>query len=237
MALPQINNSRYEVVIPSTGQKVSYRPYLVKEEKVLMMAMESNDSKMIMNATIDIIKACVFDDINIDELAMFDIETLFVALRAKSVGERIDLSVKCDECDGRNDIQIDFDDIKTPEVKETESVIMITDKVGVTMRYPSYSDIAEIDGNNNEDVDINAALKVIVACIKNIFDEDAVYDAKNETKKSLTDFVESLSNAQFIKLSQFFSESPALTYDLKYDCIHCKTHNETELKGLQSFFT
>ena len=98
MALPQVNNSRYEVVIPSTGQKVSYRPYLVKEEKVLMMAMESNDTKQIMNATIDIIKSCVYDDIDVDKLAMFDIETLFIALRAKSVGERIDLSVKCDEC-------------------------------------------------------------------------------------------------------------------------------------------
>ena len=109
MALPQLNNARYEVVIPSTGQTVTYRPYLVKEEKVLMMAMESNDTKMIMNATSDVIKACVFEDLDLDALAMFDIETLFIALRSKSVGETVDLSIKCEHCDSRNDRTISFD--------------------------------------------------------------------------------------------------------------------------------
>lgn len=235
MALPQLNNARYEVVIPSTGQTVTYRPYLVKEEKVLMMAMESNDSKMIMNATSDVIKACVFEDLNLDKLAMFDIETLFIALRSKSVGESIDLAVKCEECDGRNDVQISFDDIKAPEISEDNNIIMVTDSVGITLRYPSFKDISSIKPGSEESID--GALDLVVKCIDNIFDDNGVYDSKNETKKSLTDFVESLSSEQFIKLSNFFAETPALTYDMEFECSHCKAKNVQELRGLQSFFT
>ena len=233
MALPQVNNSRYEVVIPSTGQKVSYRPYLVKEEKVLMMAMESNDTKQIMNATIDIIKSCVYDDIDVDKLAMFDIETLFIALRAKSVGERIDLSVKCDECDARNEITVDFDEIEHPVVEEGNTVVMVTDDVGITLRYPSYADVSLVGDTES----IEGALQMIISCIVNIFDNEGVYDARNETKKSLQDFVESLNNSQFLKLSEFFAESPSLRSDIEFDCVSCKTHNKQELRGLQSFFT
>ena len=172
MALPQLNNARYEVVIPSTGQTVTYRPYLVKEEKVLMMAMESNDSKMIMNATSDVIKACVFEDLNLDKLAMFDIETLFIALRSKSVGESIDLAVKCEECDGRNDVQISFDDIKAPEISEDNNIIMVTDSVGITLRYPSFKDISSIKPGSEESID--GALDLVVKCIDNIFDDNGV---------------------------------------------------------------
>ena len=207
MALPQLNNARYEVTIPSTGQTVTYRPYLVKEEKILMMAMESNDSKMIMKATSDVIKACVYEDINIDKLAMFDIETLFIALRSKSVGESIDLNIKCDECDAKNDLQISFDDIKMPEIDE------------------------------GTEESIEGAMNLVVQCIDNIFDDDGVYDAKNETKKGLTDFVESLNNAQFIKLSEFFQDTPSLSYDMTFECVSCKHKNVQELRGLQSFFT
>ena len=235
MALPQLNNARYEVVIPSTGQTVTYRPYLVKEEKVLMMAMESNDSKMIMNATSDVIKACVFEDLDLDKLAMFDIETLFIALRSKSVGESIDLAVKCEECDSRNDVQVSFDDIKAPEINEDNNIIMVTDSVGITLRYPSFKDISSIKPGSEESID--GALDLVVKCIDNIFDDDGVYDSKNETKKSLTDFVESLSSEQFIKLSNFFAETPSLAYDMEFECSQCKAKNVQELRGLQSFFT
>ena len=115
MALPELNTARYEMVIPSTGDTISFRPYLVKEEKILMMAMESNDNKVIMKATADVIKSCVNDELDIDELAMFDIETIFLELRSKSVGETVDLKIKCEdeECDVVNDIVINFDDIES----------------------------------------------------------------------------------------------------------------------------
>tara|TARA_Y100000385_G_C12925517_1_gene564460 strand:+ start:239 stop:946 length:708 start_codon:yes stop_codon:yes gene_type:complete len=235
MALPQLNNARYEVTIPSTGQTVTYRPYLVKEEKILMMAMESNDSKMIMKATSDVIKACVYEDIDIDKLAMFDVETLFLTLRSKSVGESIDLNIKCDKCDSRNDVQISFDDIKQPVVNDEKRVIMVTEDVGITLRYPSFKDVSLI--KPGDDASIEGAMNLVVQCIDNIFDDNGVYDAKNETKKGLTDFVESLNNEQFIRLSDFFQSSPSLSYDIEFDCASCKEPNVQELRGLQSFFT
>jgi hypothetical protein len=235
MALPQLNNARYEVTIPSTGQTVTYRPYLVKEEKILMMAMESNDSKMIMKATGDVIKACVYEDIDVDKLAMFDVETLFLTLRSKSVGESIDLNIKCDKCDSRNDVQISFDDIKQPVVNDEKRVIMVTDDVGITLRYPSFKDVSLIKPGDDESIE--GAMNLVVQCIDNIFDDNGVYDAKNETKKSLIDFVESLNNEQFIRLSDFFQSSPSLSYDMEFNCVSCKEPNVQELRGLQSFFT
>ena len=139
MALPELNTARYEMVIPSTGETVSYRPYLVKEEKILMMAMESDDNKVIMKATTDVIKSCIYDDFDVDELTTFDVETIFLELRSKSVGEKIDLKVKCndEECDKVSDVVINFDDIERPVVSDEISKIMLTDTVGVIMKYPS----------------------------------------------------------------------------------------------------
>ena len=235
MALPELNTARYKVEVPSTGQEISYRPYLVKEEKLLMMAMESNDSKVIMQTTIDIIKTCVFDDIDVESLAMFDIETLFLALRAKSVGEKIDLSMKCndEECDMRTDVIVDFDDINLPVVSKDETTIMITDDVGVVMKYPSVKDVNRF-AEAEEGVD--SAMGMIMACIDTIFDKDDVYDSKDESKASLTKFVDSLSSVQFMKMTDFFNTMPAVNYNLKYKC-SCGKDNEQELRGLQSFFT
>ena len=141
MALPELNTARYTVEIPSTGQTVTYRPYLVKEEKVLMMAMESNDSKMIIQTIVNVIKSCIQDEIDIDSLAMFDIETLFLALRSKSVGEKVDLKIKCEECEHRNEVQINFDDIQKPVIDDSEKRVMLTEDVGVVLKYPALKDV------------------------------------------------------------------------------------------------
>lgn len=235
MALPELNTSRYKVDIPSTGQTVTYRPYLVKEEKVLMMAMESGDNKVIMQATIDIIKSCVYDDIDIDSLAMFDIETLFLALRSKSVGEKVDLNVKCEECGEGNEVQVDFDDINAPVVSHDNKQMMLTEDVGVVLKYPSVKEIEKLTDVGDESID--SAMKMIAACIDSIFDADNVYPASEETPKALNDFVESLNNEQFIKLSEFFTNIPALNSMIEFDCKKCNTPNKQELRGLQSFFT
>jgi ribosomal protein L44E len=235
MALPELNTARYKVEVPSTGQEISYRPYLVKEEKLLMMAMESNDSKVIMQTTIDIIKACVFDDIDVESLAMFDIETLFLALRSKSVGEKIDLNIKCEECQHGNEVQIDFDAIEAPVVTDDNKQMMLTDTVGVVLKYPSVKDIDSL--SNLGDNEMDAAMSMLVACIDSIFDEDNVYDAKSETTKELTNFVESLNSEQFQNLSEFFGSMPALSSLIEFNCTSCGKANSQELKGLQSFFT
>jgi hypothetical protein len=235
MALPELNSARYKVEIPSTGQTVTYRPYLVKEEKILMMAMESGDNKVIMQATIDIIKSCLYDDIDIDSLAMFDIETLFLALRSKSVGEKVDLNVKCEECGEGNEVQIDFDDIKHPVISQDNKQIMLTEDVGVVLKYPSFKEIDKLTNVGDESVD--SAMKMIAACIDSIFDADNVYPASEETPKALNDFIESLNNEQFMKLSDFFTHIPALNSMIEFDCKKCGTPNKQELRGLQSFFT
>tara|TARA_Y100000385_G_scaffold225175_1_gene235542 strand:- start:459 stop:1166 length:708 start_codon:yes stop_codon:yes gene_type:complete len=235
MALPELNTARYKVEVPSTGQEISYRPYLVKEEKLLMMAMESNDSKVIMQTTIDIIKTCVFDDIDVESLAMFDIETLFLALRSKSVGEKIDLNMKCEECQHGNEVQIDFDAIQAPVVTDDNKQLMLTDTVGVVLKYPSVKDIDSLSDIGDNEMD--AAMTMLIACIDSIFDEDNVYDAKSETTKELRNFVESLNSEQFQNLSEFFGDMPALSSLIEYNCKSCGKANSQELKGLQSFFT
>ncbi len=233
MALPKLDSSRFETVIPSTGQRITYRPYLVKEEKILMMAMETSDQKQIVRATKDIIKSCVFDDIDVNKLAVFDVEHMFLELRSKSVGETINLKVKCESCEAMNDQTVDFSDINV-DVPESNNTIMITDTVGLTMRYPSFDDVSAIETNNDETVE--TAFSIIQACIENIFDEEEVYLAKDEGPKKIREFVESMSSSQFVKIQDFFENMPALKSVIEYECSSCGAHNKTELRGLQSFF-
>ena len=235
MALPELNTARYKIEIPSTGQTVEYRPYLVKEEKILMMALESNDQKAIMNATKNIIETCVFDDIDINSLAMFDIETLFLALRSKSVGEKVDVKLKCEHCEAANDLTIDFDEIEKPVVENENINISITEDVGIIMKYPSVKDVEKYTSEGEENVE--TAMNMVLSCIDSIYDADNVYDAKDETKESLKNFIDSLSSIQFLKLTDFLETMPALHYKMDYNCMSCGKENITELKGLASFFT
>lgn len=233
MALPQLNSARYETTIPSLGKTISYRPYLVKEEKILMLALESQDQKMIMRAIKDVIELCTFDDINVNKLAVFDIECLFLALRSKSVGENMDLKIKCSECEGLVDVLINVDEIVPPQVN-TDNVVMLTETVGVTLRYPSF----EMVSNMGDDIDtVDGAFKMIADCIDTIFDDDAVHNSADVTKKEMNDFLENLNSDQFKKMSTYFEDMPALTHNLNFKCQHCGHDNEMELKGLQSFFT
>tara|TARA_B100000459_G_scaffold144277_1_gene106776 strand:+ start:6328 stop:7038 length:711 start_codon:yes stop_codon:yes gene_type:complete len=236
MALPELNTARYEMVIPSTGQTVSFRPYLVKEEKILMMAMESDDNKVIMKATMDVIKSCIYDDFDVEELAMFDIETIFLELRSKSVGEKIDLKIKCEDekCDVINDVVLNFDDIERPVVNDDINKIMITDDVGVIMKYPSMKYIDEMTAVGDNDTD--QAMNMIMSSIDAIFDKDEVYPAENETKENLQKFVDSLSTVQFMKLSDFFRDMPGLKHVVNFKC-ECGKEQEQTLRGLSSFFT
>jgi hypothetical protein len=234
MALPQLNSARYETNIPSLGQSITYRPYLVKEEKVLMLALESQDQKMIMRAIKDVIEQCVYDDINVNKLAMFDIESLFLALRSKSVGENIDLKMKCNECEKLSDLSVNIEEIQAPVINSDINKIMLTDTVGVVLNYPSFETIQTI-GDDLESVE--GVFKIMMSCIDTIFDEDNVHDASNETTKNLQDFLDNLNSEQFQKLANFFEDMPSLKHNVNYTCGSCQHYNEIELKGLQSFFT
>lgn len=232
MALPQLNTAKYSTVVPSLNKEVTFRPYLVKEEKILMIAMESQDNKQIIRAVKDVIKACVLDDINVEKLAMFDIEALFLALRSKSVGENVDVRLKCNNCEHLNDISINLDEITLPD-GSIDPVIQLTDEVGVTMRYPSINDV---EGMNQEG-GVKEMMKIIALCIENIFDADSVYSSDSYSEKELNEFIDGLNSNQFQKITKFFDDLPAITQNVEFNCVSCSEKNDVELKGIASFFT
>lgn len=234
MALPVLNTAKYEVTIPSSGKTVTYRPYLVKEEKVLMIALESNDNKQILRALKDVVNSCV-DNINANELTTFDLEYLFLVLRGKSVGENININVKCKECDNHTPYKMTMDKINPPVVnEEIDNKIMLTDDVGITLKYPLLADIESlsVDDNNSDEL-----FDIVGACIDTVFTNDSVHRMADESKAERNKFVGSLSAEQFGMMTKFFENIPAMNASIKWDCIHCKAKNQVELSGLQSFFT
>jgi len=235
MALPVINTAKYEVVIPSSGEKVTYRPYLVKEEKILMVAMESNDSKQIVRSIKDVLKNCI-ENINVDDLTLFDLEYLFMILRGKSVGENIEINAKCEKCNELTPYSLSLDSINPPKIREEENhTVMLTDEVGVKLKYPSVDDMAEIGGITN-DLNPESTFNIVSMIIESVFTNDDVFSMSEQSDEERKRFIDGLSTSQFSTLLEFFEDLPSMTAKLKFDCIHCKHHNDVELKGLQSFF-
>jgi len=237
MALPKISVPQYTVNLPSTGKPLNMRPFLVREEKVLMVALESNDVEQISKAVRDIILSC-YDLKDLEDLTVFDIEYLFLQLRAKSVGENMNIQIKCtqEDCDGMTPLSINVDDVEIINQEQQRTILLDKESgVGVEMKYPSLEMISGLDFEKLNSVD--GVMDLIVKCIDTIYDNDNVYDAKNETEKEIISFVESLNNEQFRKIQAFFQNVPAVYYKSKYDCIKCKSTNDIELRGLNSFFT
>ena len=237
MALPKLSVPQYTVELPSTGEQLTMRPFLVKEEKVLMIALESNDMGQITQAVRDIIISC-YGLKDLDDLTVFDIEYLFLQLRAKSVGENMNIQIKCtqEECDGLTPISINVDDVEIINQNQERTILLDKDNgVGVTMKYPSMELIGSLDVDKLQSVE--GVMELIVKCINTIFDNDNVYDADTETEKELASFVESLNSEQFKKIQLFLQEVPAVYYKTDYECNKCKSKNEIELRGLNSFFT
>ena len=233
MALPVIDTPKYSVKVPSTGKAVQYRPYLVKEEKILMMALESENQEQILGAVKDIIQACTYDKVKVDDLAPFDLEYLFLKLRSKSVGETSRVGIKCKSCDHSNEVEIPIDSVEVNMEDLPSPTIMLTDKVGIVLRYPTVKDIEKLavmkDG-------MGQIMRTITMCIENIFDDDKVYPAKDSTPKELEAFIDSLNSEQFKKIQEFFEKMPALSHDVRFTCSECGTTNEFALKGLANFF-
>ena len=236
MALPKVNSSKYSTTLPSTGQVIEYRPYVVKEEKILMIALESQDQKQIVSAMKDVVKACVFDDINENKLTPFDIEWMFLKLRSKSVGEKVIVKLKCDEeeCSGITDVDINLDEITMEDNIKKDKVIPITDKIGVTVRYPSINDLAKYDTEKLNTFE--GAVGMIIDCLETIYDDDNVYDTKEEKRKDVEGFLENLSSTQFKKIADWFQGMPTVSKTVEWKC-SCGKDQEMELRGIQSFFT
>ena len=235
MALPKLSVPQYMVELPSTGEKISMRPYLVREEKVLLVALESKDAMQIQQAVRNLIMSCC-DIKNVGKLTSFDIEFLFLNLRAKSVGEKIKIGMKCEECETMNDIEINIDDIKVSNL-DVEKTFMLDQqkKIGMTLRYPTMDSLENIDLNKLDTV--QGLMDLVVASVDTIFDDDNVYNADEEAKEDLVDFVESFGSEQFKMIQDFFTNVPAMSYEDTFCCTNCQHENTIGLKGLQSFFT
>ena len=241
MALPQVNASRYSATIPSTGKEIEFRPFLVKEEKLLMVALESKDNKLIMRTLKDVIGNCTFNEVVVDELASFDLEYIFLQLRAKSVGETAKIAIKCSECDSSSNHNVNLEDIKM-DIPKTDKVVMLTDVVGIEFKYPSVNAMQNIQvGEDLEKMSpedkLQATMDLILLSIDNIFDAEDVHPANNYKESELVEFIDGLNSAQFAKVTEWFGNMPALTHTLKWKCKNCGHDNEMELRGLQSFFT
>jgi|TARA_B100001996_G_scaffold96310_1_gene72153 hypothetical protein len=235
MALPKVTAPTYELELPSTGKKIKYRPFLVKEEKVLLIAMDSKDEKQIQQALIDTIKTCVITrGVKPDELPSFDLEYLFLRIRAASVGEEITLNVKCMD-DGKTEVShtVNINEIEVVKPEDHSDKIMINDDVGIIMKYPSLNHFVNTQFTKSAADD---GMNVIVSCIDQIFEGEDITEAKECTKKELTSFLESLTQEQFNKISDFFRTMPKLSHTFEIENPNTKKKSTYTIEGLQSFF-
>ena len=234
MALPVLNNPNYEMELPSTGEKIEFRPFLVKEQKILMMAMESEDTSSQAKAVIDIIKNCTFcklDDM-IEVLPTYDIEYMFLQIRQKSVGETVDITVTCpDDGETKVPVTINLEDISIVRTEGHTNTVMITDKIGMTMRHPTMKQILSYDLTKMDTME--STFGIIQDCLENIFDENEVYDDMN--KKELSEFIEQMTTGQFEKVTEFFTTMPKLKHTVKVTNPNTGVENDIVLEGMQSF--
>jgi len=235
MALPKLDTPTYQLKVPSTGEMVSYRPYLVKEEKILMMAMESNDTDQMIGAVKDVIRSCTSDVIDANTLAMFDIEYIFTQLRAKSVGETSTIKVKCKECEASNEIDVDLQNVRVDIPETNIAHIKLTDSIGVTLRYPSVQSMIKAQAGERKS-DVDRVFDLIVACVQEIYSGDEVFDASEQSDKELREFIDSLSTQQFNKIREFIEAIPSAAIGVNFKCTACSQDNEFDVKGLGNFF-
>ena len=240
MPLQKISTPTYELVLPSTGKKVKYRPFLVKEEKILIMALESEDSKQITTAITNVINDCILTrGIKVNKLATFDIEYLFLNVRAKSVGETVEVNVTCPD-DGETQVQveIDIDSIKIQKDANHNNIIKLDDNLSVQMNYPSLTQFVE----SNFDIasrhsGVEQSLDVVMSCISQIYTADEAWDASDYSKKELKDFVEQMNSKQFKDVEEFFNTMPKLAHTVKVKNPETKVESEVTIEGLASFFS
>ena len=237
MPLPKISTSEYELELPSNGKTVKYRPFLVREEKILILALESANQKEITNAVKQVIKECVLTKgIKIEQLPAFDIEYLFLNIRGKSVGESIDLLVTCGD-DGETEVgvTVPIADIQVVKSEEHTKDIEIGDGWTVKMKYPSLSQFIETNFTESADT-VEKSFQVIASCIDIVYNKDDMFAAADCTKKELKEWVESLTSQQFQKIEKFFETMPKLTHTLKVVNPKTRKENTVVLEGLTDFF-
>ena len=238
MPLPKIATPTYQLELPSTGKTISYRPFLVKEEKVLVIALESEDNKQITNAIKAVLKSCVLTKgIKVETLPTFDIEYLFLNIRGKSVGEELDVTLICPD-DGETEVpvKINLDDIEVQKSEEHTNQIKLDDSLMMELKYPSLDQFikSNFDFNDNNQMDQSFAL--IASCIDKIYSEEEVWASADCTKKEMNEFLESMNSAQFKEIEKFFDTMPKLKHTITITNPKTEVESEVVLEGLASFF-
>ena len=238
MPLPKIAAPTYTLELPSTGEEISYRPFLVKEEKVLVIALESEDTKQITNAIKTVIKNCILTKgIKVEALPTFDIEYLFLNIRGKSVGEEIEVNVICpDDEVTQVPVTIDLDDINVIKNDEHTNEIKLDEKLMMEMRYPSLDEFIKNNFDFKSENAMDQSFNLIASCINNIFSDEEVWAAEDCTKKEIKEFLEQMNSAQFKDIEKFFETMPKLSHKIKITNPKTKVESEVVLEGLASFF-
>ena len=235
MALPRLNNDvNYNMIIPSMNKEVRYRPFLMKEEKTLLTAMESKDNRVVFSSLLDTIRSCVKDEVKIHQLTSFDIEYMFLQIRSKSVGETAKVSLECSECKTQNEIDVRLDDIKIhiPEVNKT---IKLDDSITLEVDWPSFHDLIGSDVVMGDTPTADQIFVVMQSCFKTIITDDERINLKEVSKRELQEFMESMNSSQFGKVRDFIENIPKLQHTLEFDCVSCGHKNKQVVEGVSNF--
>tara|TARA_B100000401_G_scaffold342863_1_gene241019 strand:- start:185 stop:904 length:720 start_codon:yes stop_codon:yes gene_type:complete len=238
MPLPTISTPTYELILPSSDKKIRYRPFLVKEEKILILAMESQDSKQIARAVKDVLSKCILSKgIKVERLSTFDIEFLFLNIRGKSVGEQIEVMVTCPD-DGKTQVPmaINIDSIQIQRDEAHQRDIKLDDTYTLRMKYPSLSEFIKTNFSSVENMNVDDTFDLIASCIDQVYSEEESWASEECTKKELNNFIESLNSTQFKEVEKFFETMPKLSHTVKVINPNTKVESEIKIEGLQSFF-
>jgi hypothetical protein len=232
MSLPVINTPTYELVVPSTKEQLKYRPFLVKEEKILLMAMEEEDSKHMVGAVRTIVDNCTFKALKVSKMPMFDLEYVFLNIRAKSVGEVVSVKILCDDDkETYADVEIPLEEIKVKFQKGHTNMIDLTDDIKIEMAYPTFEMLDTFDVDTTQGV-----FGLIGKCVERVIDGETLHERADFNKKELTDFLDSLNTKQFADIQKFFETMPKLSHDIEFINPNTKKKQKKTLEGLNSFF-
>jgi len=233
MTLPVINTPTYELTIPSTKEKLTYRPFLVKEEKILLMAMEEEKDTQLNRALKQVVNNCTFEKVDVGKLPLFDLEYIFLRIRAKSVGEVAKIQVLCED-DGETyvPVEIDLESIEVEFQEDHSNTIELTDEIGIEMGYPTFEFLNFKAG----ETEVSQLFDIIGSSIERVYDGETVYEKADFSKKDLKTFLESLTSQQFLKVQKFFETMPRLRHKIEVTNPKTKKKNEVTLEGLQAFF-
>ena len=236
MALPKLTTPTYELEVPSTDEKISYRPFLVKEEKILLMAMESGKNEDIVNAVKQIVSECTFNKLKLGTMPMFDVEYIFLNIRAKSIGEVSKLKLLCpDDNKTYANVEVNLEEVQVQVSDDHTNKIELTDSMGMIMTYPTIDSFAE---SGIQQINANNMIDIIGSCVLQIYEDNGekVYEAKDQTKKEMTEFIEQMNTTQFKKVQKFFDTMPRLKHTIKVRNPKTKKMNDITLAGLNDFF-